>query len=429
MSTQLRVALVGISQPGYRSLALDYLEAACDDDRRLAEVTSVRLDLDTSIDPWWVAYRLARYEPAPDVIAMPVYCWTARRVYEAARVVKAVLPRTTIVLGGPEVGPIAEQVLEAQPAVDGVVTGEGEFAFAELLHAYTRGGDPGAVPGVVARVDGAIVRGPERAPVEELDTLPSPFRGRTHPTDGSAYVETYRGCPHRCAYCFEGKGSTRVRSYSWERIADDIAAVAGTPGMRSFSFIDPVFNLTSERLGRLADVLEPYARQGVRLHTIEVDIERIDAEAAVHLRRAGVASVETGPQSIGAAALAACNRSYDPECFAAGVAACREAGISVECDLIIGLPGDTVSDVVAGLDFAISLDPGRVQVSTLHVLPGTELWSRAAELGLTFDPEPPHEIIATRDIGFDELRRLEELGRASMAIYRARIDPTKESTL
>lgn len=420
MSRRLAVVLAGVSSPGYRSLALDYLEASVGADPRL-DTALMRFDFDTTIDPWWVAYRILGLEPTPDVVAFPVLCWTARHVYDAARLVKLAHPETLVVLGGPEVGPIAEQILERHRYVDAVVRGEGEVAFADLLHSYARGGEIGGTPGVTARDGDGVMRGPDAAPIAELDSLLSPFQGRQHATDGSAYVETYRGCPHRCAYCYEGKGSTRVRSFSWERIAADIDAVASTPGMRAFSFIDPVFNLTTDRLGRLADILEPHARRGVRLHTIEVDIERVDAEQAASLARAGVLSVESGPQTVGAAALDACGRNFDPDAFARGVEACRAAGISVECDLIVGLPGDTVDDVLAGIDFALALDPGKVQMSTLHVLPGTELWDRAGELGIIFDPEPPHEIISTRDLSYADLRRLEVLGNAAVNTYAARL--------
>lgn len=423
MTEPLRVALIGVSSLGYRSLAMDYLEASVAADPRLGSVAVTRIDTDASTDPWWLAFRVASLRPVPDVVAFPVMCWTARFVYDAARVLKAQLPAVSVVLGGPEAGPQAADILRQRPYVDAVVRGEGELTFPDLLFAYTRGGDPAAVPGVSARVDGRIADGPEREPVADLDTLPSPFLGRHHATDGSAYVETYRGCPHTCGYCYEGKGSTRIRSFSWERIAADIDAVASTPGMMSFSFIDPVFNLTRDRLERLTEIMAPHAARGVRLHTIEVDLERIDAGQARLLARAGVASVETGPQTVGAAALAACRRSFDAERFARGVAACKDVGIAVECDLIVGLPGDSMDDVLSSLDFVIGLDPGIVQLSTLHVLPGTDLWNRAQEFGLVFDPEPPHELIATPDMTFTELRRTEALGRAAAAVYRARIKP------
>jgi radical SAM superfamily enzyme YgiQ (UPF0313 family) len=416
---QLKVALVAVNAPGYQSLALGYLQAYAQTHRRLAGKAGFqRIDVDTTMDVWWIAFRVLAMRP--DVMAVSVTCWNARAVYELCRIVHGAAPETVIVLGGPEVGPIAEEVLAAHPAVHAVVRGEGEESFAELLDCFLRGRKAWMVEGVTARKGDEIVSAPDRALIEDLDSIPSPYlSGILTPREGVAYLETYRGCPHRCGYCYEGKGYGRIRSFSKERVAAEIEAVAGSPGIENYSFIDPVFNLTPDRLGWLAGVLEPWAARGKRLHTVEVDIERVDAEAAALLRRAGVVSVETGPQSVGRAALATCRREFDAERFAGGVAALKQAGISVECDLIIGLPGDAVWDVLAGLRFIVSLDPGRLQTSTLHVLPGTDLYQRADELGLAFDREAPHEVVATREIGYEDLRRAEVASVALQAAYRA----------
>ncbi|MBE0416648.1 MAG: B12-binding domain-containing radical SAM protein [Coriobacteriia bacterium] len=416
-----KVALVGLNSPGYRSLALGYVRAYAQADSRLAGKSGfMTLDLDVTVDPWWVAYRVAALEP--EVVGFSVTCWNARSIYDACRLLKKILPDVFIVVGGPEVAPIAEQVLKAQPAIDAVVRGEGEETFAELLSVLLRGRSPWRVEGVTARRDGEVVSAPDRVLIGDLDSIPSPYlTGVLESVEGSAYIETYRGCPHRCGYCFEGKGFSRIRSFSKERVEAEIAHLASAAGILLFSFIDPVFNLTPERLGWLTGVMEPYARDGVRLHTIEVDIERIGSDEAAMLRRAGVASVETGPQSVGERALEVCRRSFDRERFVAGVSAAKAAGISVECDLIIGLPGDTAADVLAGMRFVADLDPGALQMSTLHVLPGTDLWQRADEVGLAFDPAPPHEVVSTGEITFGDLRRLEVMGNALMDHYRARL--------
>ena len=417
----LHVALLALNSPGYQSLALGDLRAYAQADSRLkGRVAFTTLDLTVDLDPWWVAWRVLGLEA--DVLGVSVTCWNARAVYEVCRIVAQVRPETVIVLGGPEVGPIAEDVLRERPAVHAVVRGEGERTFAELLHTFESGGKAWRVDGVTTRKLDEIVSAPDAALIEDLDSIPSPYlTGVMSPVEGGAYLETYRGCPHRCGYCFEGKGYGRIRSFSRERIAAEIEAVAASSQIRTFSFIDPVFNLTGERLSWLADMLEPHAAGGTRLHTIEVDIEKIDDAAARELRRGGVASVETGPQTVGEAALAVCRRTFDAKRFARGVEACRRAGISVECDLIVGLPGDDAHSFLAGLRFAIGLDPGMVQSSTLHVLPGTDLWARAPELGLSFDPEPPHEIMATPDVGYRDLRRAEVLAASVQASYRARV--------
>lgn len=420
-SDRVVVALVAVNSPGYRSLALRYLHEALTHDPRLPEVWVADLEFDTQMSPWWIAYKVLALEPAPSLVGIPVYCWNARAVYDAVRLLSMSRPDIRIVLGGPEVGPIAEQVLEERPGVWAVVHREGERALTGLVLSLARGGDPETVPGVSVRTARGVVRGPDATSIDPMDSIHSPFSAAHPPAaDGSAYIETFRGCPHRCAYCYESRGSERIRSFSWDRIRQDIDAVAATPGLQSFSFIDSVFNLTDERLQRLADILEPHARRGIRLHTIEVDIERIDDHAAATLKRAGVVSVETGPQTTGEAALAATNRRFDPEAYRRGVEACRAQGISVEADLIIGLPGDTVGTVLDSMRFALSVDPGVIQMSTLHVLPGTTLWEQADEYGLAFDREPPHEIVSTRDISFVELRQLEVFGVALGELYRAR---------
>jgi anaerobic magnesium-protoporphyrin IX monomethyl ester cyclase len=418
----LKVALLALNAPGYRSLALGYLRAYAQQDARVAgRVAFQTLDLSSADEAWWVAYRVISL--SPDVLGVSVLCWNARTVYDVCRIVKQALPGIRIVLGGPEVGPIAAEVLTRHPEVDAVVRGEGEETFADLLDLARRGKPMARAEGVTGRdASGAPLEAPDRPLIADLDRVPSPYlTGVLEPLEGRAYIETYRGCPHRCAYCFEGKGYGRIRSFSRERVQAEVAHLAGESGLTSFSFIDPVFNLTTERLEWLVDILAPHAARGLALHTVEVDIERVDDDCALLLKHAGVVSVETGPQSIGDKALEASHRAFDRERFSAGVAALRRHGISVECDLIAGLPGDTAADFLAGVGFCLSLDPGAIQASTLHVLPGTELWARADELCLRFDPEPPHEIIATADIGFADLRRAEARSVYIARQYAARL--------
>jgi anaerobic magnesium-protoporphyrin IX monomethyl ester cyclase len=419
----LKVALVALNWPGYQSLALGYLRAFAEADQHLAgRAAFVTLDLDSEMDPWWVAYRILGLEP--DVVAFSVMCWNANKVFTTCSLIKQAMPDIRIVIGGPEVTPIAEQVLEKHPEIEIAVRGEGEETFAELIHTMLGTRKLSYVDGVTVRDGDRITSAPDRPLIANLDDIPSPYTaGVLQPLQGSAYIETFRGCPHDCGYCFEGKGYGRVRYFSKERVTAEIDALAGSGAVTSFSFVDPVFNLTRDRLEWLSEVLAPHAARGLRLHTIEVDIEHIDDEEAEMLSRAGVVSVETGPQTVGAAALEACHRRFDRDRFVSGVEALKRRGISVECDLIIGLPGDTLQDFFDGLDFLVELDPGIIQMSSLHVLPGTDLWNRAEELGLVFNQDPPHEIIHTATMGFAELRRAEAYGSTVSDHYRARLHP------
>ena len=317
--SRLRVVLVGVNVPRYPSLALAYVHAYAAADPRLGGVGLTTLELDTTVDPWWIAYRVLALEP--DVVAFSVMCWNARAVYEAVRLVTAARPETVVVLGGPEVGPIAETVLAEQSAIDVVVRGEGEETFAELLAAMLAKRDVGRVPGVTARRGDRVVSAPDRPLVDDLDSLPSPYlAGVLAPVEGATYLETYRGCPHRCAYCFEGKGYGRIRRFSDERVRAEIETVlshraCGPSPSSTRCSISPANGSSGS----------PASSAPSRVaRTCGSTRSRSTSSASTRSRRrsslrAGVASVETGPQTIGAAALAACSRSFDAEAFRAGV--------------------------------------------------------------------------------------------------------------
>jgi len=425
MQKPFTVVLVGISQPGYQNLANAYLRESLKVDSRLSNFAIGTLDFDITKSAWWIVYELLSQEHEPDLIGFSVYCWNAHIVYEALRLLSAARPDLPIILGGPEVGPqwkkLRKYYASTGTNVVYIAKGEGERVICDVVEvmsqASSRNGGRELAPEKLTR---KLAYLPVRDVVADLDTLPPPYTQQHRPPiDGSAYIETYRGCPHNCAYCYESKGISRVRSYSWERIAADIELLATTPGMQSFTFVDSAFNLTTERLHKLSDLLAPHAARGIFLHTIEVDIERVDDEQAALLKRAGVVSVETGPQTTSAIALENCQRSFDSKAYLRGVKACKDVGIKVTADLIIGLPGDTVADCLESMRFVVQdADPGVLQVSTLHVLPGTLLWEKAAEFGLHFDYDPPHTVINTADIGFKELRELEVFGSALSALYR-----------
>jgi len=415
------VVLISADCPGYTSYATALLRECLKRDPRLPTLRVATLSFPADYDAWWIAWRIAELSPTPDFVCFSVYCWNSTTLLGAARLVSRLLPEAHIVFGGPEAGTQAQAWLKRYPFIDAIARAEGEPVLPEYVYTWARGGDATTIPGLAARDDTGMVRcGPASVAIDPLDSLPCAYTD-AHPAaaDGSAYLETYRGCPHSCSYCFEGKGSTHIRSFSWERIAAEIDRLATTPGLQSFSVTDAVFNLNLDRLEKLSDLLAPYAERGLRLHTIEVDLERIDAHQARLLKRAGVVSVESGPQTTNPAALAAVHRRFDERRYLQGMRACQEQGIAVEADLIIGLPEDSANDVIRSIDFAVEAGVDILQVSTLRVLPGTDLWDRAEELGIIFDEDGLHEIIATPTLSYSELRHLEVYGLLASKLLRS----------
>ena len=76
------------------------------------------------------------YKRKPDMLCLSCYIWNLTYVEEICREIKKVMPQIIIWIGGPEVSYDGVKVLERLPEVDGVMKGEGEQTFCDLLHFY-----------------------------------------------------------------------------------------------------------------------------------------------------------------------------------------------------------------------------------------------------------------------------------------------------
>ena len=88
----------------------------------------------------WVLNRI--YLLRPRVAAFSVNIWNLHFTLELADRLKKVAPGTVIVLGGPEAGAAAAELMAVEPAIDYIVRGEGEETFRELLGFLLRRGEP-----------------------------------------------------------------------------------------------------------------------------------------------------------------------------------------------------------------------------------------------------------------------------------------------
>ena len=76
------------------------------------------------------------YRRKPDVLCFSCYIWNIELIKSLAREFAKLCPETEIWLGGPEVSYDAEDVLRRFAQVKGVIKGEGEETFQELVRAY-----------------------------------------------------------------------------------------------------------------------------------------------------------------------------------------------------------------------------------------------------------------------------------------------------
>ena len=370
------------------------------------EVETLDLTLDTPEEENRRRVKEALTRFRPDMAGFSVYLWNRAFMAEPAGAVKKDFPEITLIAGGPEATANPVPLSRAAP-FDHLILGEGEEALPALLEALEEGTVPGGIPGVWTPENSEP---PPPAYTAAPGAFPSPFLSLKEEweTFPGLLWETSRGCPFRCTFCYESRGSGRVRPFPLERIEKELALFADR-GVDQVFLLDPAFNTDKKRA--LA-ILEAMARIAPEIHyTFEITAEQLTAEVADGFAELEV-SLQMGLQSARPEILTTLNRRLNPEKFRKKCLLLSERGIPFGVALIYGLPGDSLQGFRESLDYALDLDPAAMDIFPLAILPGTVLGMQAAEgrfPGLEYRTEAPYTVISTPEFPADDLARAERL--------------------
>lgn len=144
-------------------------------------------------------------------------------------------------------------------------------------------------------------------------------------------------------------------------------------------------SLLGGRLVGLVDLVRSYC-EPVEF-TCEANPESFTLDLAQALRAAGVTRISLGVQSLNASELKAIGRIHSAEQAMLAVAQAKAAGFSTSCDVMCGLPGQTLDTFAETLRSLVTLNPDHVSVYPLQLEEGTPL-ARMEEAG---DVEAPDE--------------------------------------
>jgi anaerobic magnesium-protoporphyrin IX monomethyl ester cyclase len=387
--------------PRFIPLALLYLKAYLVEHAGVAAETIQLVEFDQETPHDEMVARLI--EADPDVVGLSCYVWNIRKLLALARDVKALCPRARIVLGGPEVGPVAASVLEANDAVDIVVKSEGEIPFAQIVDQLAMRDCLSVVAGICYRDGSRVVDTGDAPPLKDLNLLASPHLPAQCDYAGRIIcIETQRGCVFRCNFCFYNKDySIRNRRFDLDRVKEEILFWLDRD-ISSLYLMDPVFNLYAERAKEICRFIAEHNHKRIEVQA-EVWAEFIDEELASLMAAANFTFLEVGLQTTDQDVLATVERRLKLQKFLDGIGFLKQHALNFEVQLIYGLPGETVTTFRKSLDFAATLDPPRLEVFPLMVLPGTELWRKAEGFQLQFESEPPYYVTSHFSMSADDI--------------------------
>jgi len=323
----------------------------------------------------------------PDLACFSLYMWNLERSMHIAERAAAASPRTRFVAGGPEV--VQGMGIFSRSPFHSLIEGEGELAFCALLDDLRRGRPLAKHYAADAQLD--------------LATVPNPYLTGALPFEENrpVHLESMRGCPAHCAYCYYGKNFPSIRRFPRED-ANKVVEAAGKAGVRELYLMDPSFQATEDLPERLI-ALARANTAGLSIHA-ELRLESVTEETGRLYAAAGLVSAEAGLQSVNPKALEAVGRSWDRAAFERGAEIMEKNHIVVKTGLILGLPFDGYEQVIETFDFLGMHGLGQeAELYPLSLLPGTTVRGKADEWGMARMEKPPYWVTSTDWISQDDM--------------------------
>ena len=256
----------------------------------------------------------AIYRQKPDLLFFSCYIWNRQVILETAENIKKVLNDTVIWAGGPEVSYDAGEFLTQYPFFDGVMVGEGEQTFQELLGCYVdQNGSLEQIPGIVFRQEkegeGAqIVRTAPRMPLASLDELPFVYTNLKEFENRIIYYESSRGCPFSCSYCLSSIDK-KVRFRSAELVKQELSFFL-EHRVPQVKFVDRTFNCSHRHAMEIWSFIRDHDNGVTNFHfEIAADLLNEEELELLASMRPGLVQLEIGVQTVNEQALEAIHRT------------------------------------------------------------------------------------------------------------------------
>ena len=389
------------------------------------------------------------YCQKPDILLFSCYIWNVEYVKELVSEFHKLRPEVPIWVGGPEVSFETERFLKENPAITGIMMGEGERTLTELCEYFeqceqdaqslsqnrdeARNETAGAgmeyekksgaftelneemlkkIDGIsYRRSDGTVAIQPLRS-LLPMDELPFCYANLKDFEHRIIYYESSRGCPFNCSYCLSSVDK-KLRFRSLPLVYKELQFFidAKVPQVK---FVDRTFNCQHEHAMGIWKYIKEHDNGITNFHfEISADLLREDELELISDMRPGLIQLEIGVQSTNGDTIREIHRTMRLEEVYRAVNRVKAGkNIHQHLDLIAGLPFEDYQRFQQSFNDIYALHPQQLQLGFLKVLKGSYMYEHAQEYGPVYRSRPPYEVMASKWVSYDEMleiRLVEEM--------------------
>ena len=347
------------------------------------------------------------YKKNPDVLCFSCYIWNLNYVEELIREIAKIFPGLPIWVGGPEVSYDAQDVLQRLPEVTGVMFGEGEKTFLEVMDYYHESGVKlSEIKGIAYRgYDGEILQNDWRE-VMDLSEVPFVYHDMEDFKHKIIYYESSRGCPFSCSYCLSSVDKClRFRDVDLVKKELQFFIDEEVPQVK---FVDRTFNCNHKHALAIWEYIKEHDKGITNFHfEVAADLLNEEELKLIESMRPGLIQLEIGVQSTNEETIREIKRTMRFE-EVSRIVKRINAGENVHqhLDLIAGLPYEGMESFQKSFDDVYRLHPEQLQLGFLKVLKGSYMESQKEKYGLVYKSRPPYEVLYTNWLSYDEMMQL-----------------------
>ena len=346
------------------------------------------------------------YSSGADVVCFSCYIWNISFVRELIRDLVKILPKTAFWAGGPEVSYDAEKFLTEMPEMTGVMVGEGEKTFHDLLELYIDGKDSlEEISGIAYRTGDKIIHNGWRE-LMDLSAIPFVYEHLEKFENRIIYYESSRGCPFSCSYCLSSIDK-KLRFRDLELVKKELQFFLDHR-VPQVKFVDRTFNCKHEHAMTIWKYILEHDNGVTNFHfEISADLLREEEMELMSQMRPGLIQLEIGVQSTNPETIRAIHRHMDLKKLEHCVNRVHSfRNIHQHLDLIAGLPYEDYDTFHQSFNDVYQMKPDQLQLGFLKVLKGSLMQKEAEVYGIVYKEKEPYEVLSTNWLTYGEVLKL-----------------------
>ncbi|MCG6880907.1 MAG: B12-binding domain-containing radical SAM protein [Deltaproteobacteria bacterium] len=328
----------------------------------------------------------------PDLVGLSSMTWQYATCVKLMKLIKTVLPRVKVVLGGYHATLMYEEIASGFEAqwLDFLVRGEGEAAFKRLVRAISGEDTMSSIPSLSYKKNGEFIHNP-KGELLDLSRLKLPIRDKRRLTWGyhimnhkSEVMETSRGCTRNCNFCsIRHMYGRSFRPFPLKRILADVDDIYFKRKVRWIFVSDDNFVLNPERVIALCDAI---IKRGYRHLTFVVQADCAtmagNEKMVKKMALAGFRSVFLGMENASKKNLQAARKGNILDASRRAVQNCHKYGIMVVGGMIFGFPDDGEQEIIENYRFLKQTGADTAYCQILTPYPKTEIRQELLDQGL-----------------------------------------------